>query len=39
VFDKLGRPFRGSIQPGARVVVFYTNDGYARQVDHIVVLD
>jgi hypothetical protein len=39
VFDKLGRPFRGSIQPGARVAVFYANDGYTRLVDHIVVLD
>jgi hypothetical protein len=39
VFDKFGRPFRGSIQPGARVVVFYANDGYTRLVDHIVVLD
>ena len=39
VFDKFGRPFRGSIQPGARVVVFYASDGYTRLVDHIVVLD
>jgi hypothetical protein len=39
VFDKVGRPFRGSIQPGARVVVFYASDGYTRLVDHIVVLD
>ncbi|HZS17329.1 MAG TPA: hypothetical protein VFA51_05285 [Candidatus Udaeobacter sp.] len=39
VFDKFGRPFRGSIQPGTRVVVFYASDGYARQVDHVVVLD
>ena len=39
VFDKFGRPFRGSIKPGARVVVFYASDGYARLVDHIVVLD
>jgi hypothetical protein len=39
VFDKFGRPFRGSIQPGARVVVFYASDGYKRLVDHVVVLD
>jgi hypothetical protein len=39
VYDKLGRAIRGSIRPGARVVVFYTNNGYTRLVDHIVVLD
>jgi hypothetical protein len=39
VYDKYGRPVRGSIKPGARVVVFYSTDGYARLVDHIVVLD
>jgi hypothetical protein len=39
VYDKFGRPLRGSIKPGARVVVFYANDGYTRLVDHIVVLD
>jgi hypothetical protein len=30
---------RGPIKAGARVVVFYSTDGYARLVDHIVVLD
>ncbi len=39
VYDKFGRPIRGSIKPGARVVVFYGNDGYTRLIDHIVVLD
>lgn len=39
VYDKFGRAIRGSIRPGARVVVFYTNNGYTRLVDHIVVLD
>jgi len=39
VFDKFGRPFRGSIQSGARVVVFYANDGYRRLIDHVMVLD
>jgi hypothetical protein len=39
VYDKFGRPVRGPIKPGARVVVFYANDGYTRLVDHIVVLD
>ena len=39
VFDKFGRPLRGPIKPGARVVVFYADNGYMRLVDHIVVLD
>ena len=39
VYDKYGRPVRGPIKPGARVVVFYTNNGYTRLVDHVVVLD
>jgi hypothetical protein len=39
VYDKFGRPVRGPIKPGARVVVFYANDGYARLIDHVVVLD
>ena len=39
VYDKFGRPVRGPIKPGARVVVFYGNDGYTRLIDHIVVLD
>jgi hypothetical protein len=39
VYDKLGRPVRGPIKPGARVVVFYANMGDARLVDHVVVFD
>jgi hypothetical protein len=39
VYDKFGRPFRGAIRSGARVVVFYSTTGYARLVDHIVVVD
>jgi hypothetical protein len=39
VYDKFGRPVRGPIKPGARVVVFYGTTGYARVVDHVVVLD
>lgn len=39
VYDKFGRAIRGPVKPGARVVVFYTNNGYTRLVDHIVVLD
>ena len=39
VYDKFGRPVRGPIKPGARVVVFYANMGDRRLVDHVVVLD
>ncbi len=39
VYDKFGRPVRGPIKPGARVVVFYANTGYTRLIDHVVVLD
>jgi hypothetical protein len=39
VYDKFGRPVRGAIKPGARVVVFYANTGYTRVIDHIVLLD
>jgi hypothetical protein len=39
VYDKSGRPVRGPIKPGARVVVFYADNGYTRLVDHVVVLD
>jgi hypothetical protein len=39
VYDKFGRAVRGPIKPGARVVVFYANDGYTRLIDHVVVLD
>jgi hypothetical protein len=39
VYDKFGRPVRGSIKPGARVVVFYASNGYTRLVDHVMVLD
>jgi hypothetical protein len=39
VYDKYGRPVRGPIKAGARVVVFYADNGYTRLVDHVVVLD
>jgi hypothetical protein len=39
VYDKFGRPIRGPIRPGARIVVFYASDGYTRLIDHVVVLD
>jgi hypothetical protein len=39
VYDKFGRAIRGPIRPGARIVVFYANDGYRRLIDHVVVLD
>jgi hypothetical protein len=39
VYDKFGRPVRGPIKPGVRVVVFYANTGYMRLIDHVVVLD
>jgi hypothetical protein len=39
VYDKFGRPVRGPIKPGARVVVFYANMGEGRLIDHVVVLD
>jgi hypothetical protein len=39
VYDRLGRPVRGPIKPGARVVVFYADMGDRRLVDHVVVLD
>lgn len=39
VYDKFGRPVRGQVKPGARVVVFYADMGDRRLVDHVVVLD
>jgi hypothetical protein len=39
VYDKFGRAVRGPIKPGARVLVFYADNGYTRLVDHVVVLD
>ena len=39
VYDKFGRAVRGPIKPGARVVVFYSDMGDTRLVDHVVVLD
>ena len=39
VYDKFGRPVRGPVKSGSRVVVFYADTGYSRVVDHIVVLD
>ena len=39
VYDRFGRPVRGPIKPGARVVVLYANMGDRRLIDHVVVLD
>jgi hypothetical protein len=39
VYDKFGRAVHGPVKPGTRVVVFYTNTGDARLIDHVVVLD
>lgn len=39
VMDKSGEIIQTAIKPGARVRVFYTNDGDTRLVDHIVVMD
>lgn len=39
VVDKTGRIVQTSIKPGTRVLVYYINNGDARVVDHVVVLD
>ena len=39
IVDKRGEIVRSAIQPGARVRVFYTNDGDLRVVDHVLLLD
>ena len=39
VVDKSGRIVQTAIKPGTRVLIYYMNNGDARMVDHVVVLD
>ena len=39
VVDKAGKVIQTAIKPGARVRVYYANEGDSRMVDHVVVLD
>ena len=39
VVDKAGRVVQTAIRPGARVLIYYTDAGDSRMVDHVVVLD
>jgi hypothetical protein len=39
VVDKAGKVIQTAIKPGARVRVYYKNEGDSRMVDHVVVLD
>jgi hypothetical protein len=39
VVDKGGKVIQTAIKPGARVRVYYVNEGDSRMVDHVVVLD
>jgi hypothetical protein len=39
VVDKAGKVIHTAIKPGARVRVYYVNEGDSRMVDHVVVLD
>jgi hypothetical protein len=39
VVDKAGKVIQTAIKPGARVRVYYINEGDSRMVDHVVVLD
>jgi hypothetical protein len=39
VVDKAGRIVQTAIRPGARVLIYYTDAGDLRMVDHVVVLD
>ena len=39
VVDKAGKVIQTAIKPGARVRVYYVNEGDSRMVDHVVVLD
>jgi hypothetical protein len=39
VVDKAGKVIQTAIKPGARVRVYYINQGDSRMVDHVVVLD
>ena len=39
VVDKAGRVVQTAIRPGTRVLIYYTDAGDLRMVDHLVVLD
>jgi len=39
VVDNTGKVIQTAIKPGARVRVYYANEGGSRMVDHVVVLD
>ncbi len=39
VVDKAGRIVQTAIRPGTRVLIYYTDAGDLRMVDHVVVLD
>ena len=39
VVDKAGKVIQTAIKPGARVRVYYANEGDSRMIDHVVVLD
>jgi len=39
VVNKWGQAVQTAIKPGTRVLVYYTNTGDSRVVDHVVVLD
>ena len=39
VVDKAGAVIKTAVKPGARVRVYYTNNGYERVIDHVVILD
>ena len=39
VVNKAGKVIQTAIKPGARVRVYYINEGNSRMVDHVVVLD
>src|SRR5215467_9012907 len=39
VVDKGGKVIQTAIKPGARVRVYYVNEGDSRMIDHVVVLD
>ena len=39
VVDKAGKVIQTAIKPGARVRVYYINEGDSRMIDHVVVLD
>ena len=39
VVNKAGEVIKTAIKPGARVRVYYANEGDSRVVDHVVVLD